>query len=440
MFIRKLIKILLVIIVITISSKVGTQNQVLLVSDPGTPIEEGGVAVETWIHPLWDTSLIDPSTNTTWIWSSFFTTEEERTMPTENFGGHPTTHKTFVETFTIPSNAASLNGIIRLAADNMYEVLLNGIQIAFSFNIRSFEIVSEHSFVPQIGVNTIKIIPYQLAIGGNEFSNPAGAIYRIEISFSTEPPCDPIEPPEQRTQGFWRRQCKNKPHEDICTLVDSVHILTDHFDGFDCGDVCDLMNVSPPENDMCRKAERQFMALLLNIASGKLSTCNCIIDGRRVEDVISEIESLLMNSPDHATCVMAKTLADDVNTGASLKDCGSRTLKESNSDERRKILFSTPNPFSKRTIIRYAVSKPKERDPDQKIVGGPEERVNVTLRIYDVTGRLIRVLVDEKREPGEHKTSWNGLNETGERAKSGIYFYRMTAGSSHKTGKITLIN
>jgi len=92
--------------------------------------------------------------------------------------------------------------------------------------------------------------------------------------------CEPVEPWDPRTQGYWRRQCKRNPHEDICVFIDSVHILVDLFDSFDYDSVCDLMNVDPPKNDMCRKARRQFMALLLNVASGKLARSSPISSGK----------------------------------------------------------------------------------------------------------------------------------------------------------------
>jgi hypothetical protein len=275
------------------------------------------------------------------------------------------------------------------------------------------------------------------------FTNPSylPILFEIEITYEEFEPCDPVEPPEQRTQGYWRRQCKDRPHEDICALVDSVQVLSDHFDGFDCIDVCDLMNVSPPENDMCRKAERQFMALLLNIASGKLSVCNCLLDGRRVEDVIGEIESLLESaSPDHATCERAKTLADDINTGEALVDCGSRIIRERDVGDRDGLFFSVPNPFSKSTLIQYRVPAFEDRDPEKRKTGDQNSPVPVKLKIFEVTGRLVKVLVDSEQAAGSYEVRWDGIDKRGERAGNGIYFYRIQIGigSSIQSGKMIL--
>ena len=63
-----------------------------------------------------------------------------------------------------------------------------------------------------------------------------------------------------------------------------------------------------------------------------------------------------------------------------------------------------PNPFNPQTAIHY-----------QLPVAG-----NVKLQIFDLTGRLIQTLVDEKNPAGEYIVSWNAEN-----VSSGIYFYQL---------------
>jgi hypothetical protein len=82
-------------------------------------------------------------------------------------------------------------------------------------------------------------------------------IFLAKFGPSCQPLCD------QRTQGFWKRVCK-KPHPEEPNGVepyvsDVVALGSPIFDGFDADDICDLMSVSPPENDMCRKARRQLV-------------------------------------------------------------------------------------------------------------------------------------------------------------------------------------
>ncbi len=84
---------------------------------------------------------------------------------------------------------------------------------------------------------------------------------------------------------------------------------------------------------------------------------------------------------------------------------------------------SYPNPFEQVTEIRYQI---------------PETGVNpyVSLRIYDVTGRIVRTLVNETREPGYYRVLWNGKDNLDNAVPSGIYFYRIEAGNFTAMKKI----
>jgi len=82
-----------------------------------------------------------------------------------------------------------------------------------------------------------------------------------------------------------------------------------------------------------------------------------------------------------------------------------------------------PNPFNPSTIIRYDIAEPGM----------------VNLRIYDVTGALVRVLETRLRDRGRYQIGWNGENNRGEQISSGVYFYRLTAPGYSQTRKMVLI-
>ncbi|UCH83418.1 MAG: T9SS type A sorting domain-containing protein, partial [Candidatus Latescibacterota bacterium] len=66
-------------------------------------------------------------------------------------------------------------------------------------------------------------------------------------------------------------------------------------------------------------------------------------------------------------------------------------------------------------------------------------RVHVSLTVYDVQGRKIKQLVDEVRGPGQFTAEWNGTNVNGSRVSTGVYFYRIEAGSFVQTRKMVML-
>jgi Tol biopolymer transport system component len=83
-----------------------------------------------------------------------------------------------------------------------------------------------------------------------------------------------------------------------------------------------------------------------------------------------------------------------------------------------------PNPSRSGTFIRFSL-------PDG---------CRVSLKVFDATGRLARILVDGSVESGNHEIFWDGTNEKRESVKSGVYFYALTAGNLRRTGKIVVIH
>jgi hypothetical protein len=83
-----------------------------------------------------------------------------------------------------------------------------------------------------------------------------------------------------------------------------------------------------------------------------------------------------------------------------------------------------PNPFNPSTIISYDV---------------PQGGGDVTLRIYDVTGRLVRTLINGFETAGWKTITWYGRNDRGQSVATGVYFYRMTAPGFEKTHKMVLM-
>ena len=82
-----------------------------------------------------------------------------------------------------------------------------------------------------------------------------------------------------------------------------------------------------------------------------------------------------------------------------------------------------PNPFNPTTQIRYDL---------------PEEQ-NVTIAIYDVMGRNIRTLMNERQTAGYHSVRWDAKNDMGESVAAGMYIYTIQAGEFRATKKMVLL-
>lgn len=82
-----------------------------------------------------------------------------------------------------------------------------------------------------------------------------------------------------------------------------------------------------------------------------------------------------------------------------------------------------PNPFNPTTLINYRIRKAG----------------NVTLEIYNVSGQLIRVLLQEAQPEGTHSVVWDGRNSSGLTVPSGVYLYRLRAGDFVSTKKMLFL-
>ena len=82
-----------------------------------------------------------------------------------------------------------------------------------------------------------------------------------------------------------------------------------------------------------------------------------------------------------------------------------------------------PNPFNAKTLIRYDLP----------------EASRVSLRVYDISGRMVRRLVDGPQSAGSYGVAWNGRDEGGQPVGSGVYLVRMVAGGFVYVTKLVLL-
>ena len=67
------------------------------------------------------------------------------------------------------------------------------------------------------------------------------------------------------------------------------------------------------------------------------------------------------------------------------------------------------------------------------------QKETVRLSIYDLTGRRVALLVNGEKQAGKHQVVWNGTTDTGRAAPSGVYVYRLEAGSFTAVRRMLLL-
>ena len=157
------------------------------------------------------------------------------------------------------------------------------------------------------------------------------------------------------------------------------------------------------------------------ISNGTSSRANFSIPGWSVGDhIVSLISPAGCLADVHATCVAGDGIAkadpywdDDAGWSAPDQDIPKATT----------LLDNYPNPFNPSTSIQYALS----------------EDVDVTLTIYSMLGQVVATLVDEPQTAGYKSVVWNGRNDAGATVASGIYIYRITAGTFTETKRMLLL-
>ena len=95
-----------------------------------------------------------------------------------------------------------------------------------------------------------------------------------------------------------------------------------------------------------------------------------------------------------------------------------------------KLLQNYPNPFNLTTTIPFAVYG------ELKTENRP---LPTTLKIYNVLGQEIKILMNEEKLPGTYEVSWDGKDNNGIEVASGIYFYKLQAGSHTEVKKMLLV-
>ena len=138
-------------------------------------------------------------------------------------------------------------------------------------------------------------------------------------------------------------------------------------------------------------------------------------------------ESIINGDPQFASrdTVLARIMAffGDLPTDVEAPDGMAVNLPD-----KIRLSQNCPNPFNPSTRITYLVAGQAGSRTDRTL-----------LEVFNILGQRVARLVDRDEVPGEYVVTWDGRDEQGGTAASGIYFYRLTRGGQSETRKMILL-
>jgi hypothetical protein len=256
---------------------------------------------------------------------------------------------------------------------------------------------------------------------------------------------------EARSMGYWKHQAnvylKNKGHaheSEADMTADFPNAIFNHFyeneyneiqvEGVtyilepDPGDPSVMIHVPITletiqatltvrgNQPMVTRAKQQYMAFLLNMASGKLlSQSEISEDGGVASQALQQVAASILDS-DPSNDEIAKDIADAINN-AELVPAGIIDLTIEIIYYREDVpyaqlptvtMFSgmAPSPFRESSMVRFQLN---EASP-------------VKVRVYSAAGRLVRELVNEVQTAGYHAVAWDGRDDHGRPLAQGVFY------------------
>jgi hypothetical protein len=104
-------------------------------------------------------------------------------------------------------------------------------------------------------------------------------------------------------------------------------------------------------------------------------------------------------------------------------EAASSGLAEEERPPALKLYAVTLNPAGSDATIRYALPQASR----------------VSLKVYDVNGRVIKTLENKEQTAGVHSVSWNGADDAGRSLSAGVYFCRLETDDEHRIGRIVVV-
>lgn len=218
------------------------------------------------------------------------------------------------------------------------------------------------------------------------------------------------------SQGYWKNHSSKWPGSALSLMLGTVN-------NYNQSQLLSILNAAP-RGDASIILAHQLIAAKLNVANGSPVPAD-------VQSAITNADAAISTATIPMGIKANTTLGGYMTSLASLLDQYNNNLLSLNcvamdktkGDQREivtefALFHNYPNPFNPETKIKW-----------QSPVAGHQ-----TLKVYDVLGNEVATLVDEYKDAGRYETTFDAS-----RLASGIYFYRLRAGTFVETRKMLLV-
>lgn len=292
-------------------------------------------------------------------------------------------------------------------------------------------------------------------------SNPASDVIAVDLACSQtqnfELSCTLASGPP-RSMGYWKHEVQvyhlhrgaaQESEQDMTATFPSLiyqHFYANELNAIDIENVTYRMQggmqpmdlatmystlwVSNP-GTMRDRARQQYLATLLNLASGKLLVRTEVsVDGHTASQAVQYIADLIKEGT-NIKAEKAKNLAEQMNLG-QLIAAGEIPDSYENIPYRETVTIvpvnfhlgeAHPNPFNPRTTIDFSMPQASW----------------IEIGIYDVHGRKVRTLTSAVWPSGFHSLAWDGRDDGGRAVSSGTYYSRMVTSGYTEKRTLTLL-
>jgi glycosidase len=150
---------------------------------------------------------------------------------------------------------------------------------------------------------------------------------------------------------------------------------------------------------------------------------NDIYNGTSIQTLGSDLSSFNVSLSSYGSAIYTISTQEEVAVIPPLPPIVSVENEVASVPDEYNLFQNYPNPFNPSTTIRYSILNPSD----------------VSIIVYDVLGREVNTLANEFKENGTFQVTWNGDDDFRNKVSSGIYFYRIKAGTFVKTKKMILL-